>query len=160
MGFNEVRKQYFEAREQEWLKLRDYLTNNLDVYDAQIPKQKGFGCKKYTSQGMLNTPYDLTNWRWVEIKTDAITIFVSFQPFDEDVNSGNKHALFDRIGISWYKGKDDAQTISNNMIITDVELPLSEEKLERIHSVIQYILSNYESPKKLRWKIIAETINK
>ena len=97
----------------------------------------------YEKQGKkVKKSYDLTNWRWIEIKTDTVSIFVSFQPLDKDINSSNKHALFDRIGISWYFEKYDEKEMSDNMIITDIELPFNEAKMDKILKIIMFISEN------------------
>jgi len=57
----------------------------------------------------------------------VFNVVISLQVFDIDPNSLNVHVLFDRIGIFAYVGKYSGSRAFNEMIITDIELPLDEK---------------------------------
>ena len=155
--FNLIREIYFKAREHEWKKLRQYLrAQGLNVITSG---HSGYGYEEYSPRKKLIPSYDLTNWRWVEVKSEKGTVFISFQPFDRDSNSNNNHALFDRIGVSWYTGKYNAKNLHDKMMITDIELPLNDEKMKKIHKIIGYLFDNIKT-ENLKWKDVSKDIDK
>lgn len=115
-------------------------------------KQHGLGKGSSTygkrrSYKQLNPPYDLTNWKYVEVNkmyqidNDEIEVhyFISLQTFDRDPNSNNIHVLMDRIGIYAYVGKYRAEEAINNMKITDITLPLDNDKLEKLCEILNSV---------------------
>lgn len=143
--FNIIKKAYFEAREYEWERLREYLKSK--KLKIVIRGNGGCGSKTYCSNNKLKVTYDLSNWRWIDIALEnGDMVFISFQPFDKDSDSNSTHALFDRIGISRYKKREnntreekyrETKEITENMLITDVELPFDDDKMERIYKIIR-----------------------
>ena len=154
--FNFIKYLYSTAREYEWKKLRKHLKdNNMNIVNGR----SGCGSQTYSSNRKLNPPYDLSNWRWIEVKAETGVIFISFQPFEIDTRSNNKHVLFDRIGISWYAGAYNAKYVYDKMLITDIELPLDENKMEKICYIIKY-LSNNITTEITTWKQVSKEIGK
>lgn len=154
------------AREYEWKKLRKYLSdNNITIVNGR----SGCGSQTYSSNRRLNPPYDLSNWRWIDITLkNGGMAFISFQPFDKDNNTNNSHVLFDRIGISWYEKRKDNSNLEkqketamiiNNMFITDIELPLDENKMNKICDIIKFLSDNI-TIEKFTWKQISKEIEK
>ncbi len=141
--FNEIKNLYVEFRKQECLELKRFLKHKKEL---EISMRGGCGRKEYTSGGRISN-YDLTYWKYVNYPADEegdnkINILISFQPLEVDPNSQNMHMLIDRVGISRYIGKYDANTVFNNMIITDIDLPLTSEDKEDIYKAITFISEN------------------
>ena len=144
-NFNEIKLAYYKARKEEWAILRRYLKEKLKQYDIKVIMSGGKGDSRYNSNGKLKVNYNLTNWRWIEIVSDNVTIFVSFQPFDIDEDTDNKHALMDRIGVSWYIGEYNSSAVYKNMIITDFELPLDNANRQKLCKLIHKTLIEHKS---------------
>ena len=62
---------------------------------------------------------------------------MSLQTFDYDPKTGNLHVLMDRIGIYVYGDNYSAVDARENMMITNIELPLNENKLEELANIIK-----------------------
>ncbi len=136
--FEDIKKEYNSIREDERKKLRDYLFSK-DLENISKGGNAGKGKKKYTSGKRLTVPYDLSNWKFIEASKDGVNFFISLQAPDVDPNSNNKHTLTDRIGVSYYIGKYNTHIVCSNMKITDIELPLDNEKMERVYQMISDI---------------------
>jgi hypothetical protein len=67
--FELMKQVYTESREVERLKI----ANHFEKHGYKVKKRglAGKGVKKYISGGQLNKPYDLSNWKWVEISKDG-----------------------------------------------------------------------------------------
>lgn len=132
--FYEVQNIYYQFRKKERSELKEFLKGFKNI------KVKNSGdriCKKYTSGGKFKKPYDLTDWLYIEVEINNITVFITFQPFDTDPNSQNIHTLANRIGISYYLNDNyDFDTIFKNMMITDIDLPLNNNKRQAIYDLI------------------------
>ncbi len=134
--FNKAKAAYVQAREDERRRLIDFLAHN----GFEVTKRGGTGRADYTNYGKLDKPYDLTNWKFIDAFKDGILYFISFQAFDHDPHSGNRHALMDRIGVyryecpsfakrndkKYYKA-DDAFRL---MKTSSYDLPLNEEDMQ------------------------------
>ena len=128
--FDVIKALYIESRRQEWGELRRFLRKR-----GLTVLRGGKGSPNY--KGKLKTSYDLSCWLWIEVKIDDVIVFISFQPFDTDPRTSNQHALFDRIGISYYLGEYNKDDILAHMEITDIDLPLNDDAKERIYNLIQ-----------------------
>lgn len=136
MSFEEIKREYEQAREQERLTLRDYLNGHKALKEAGLDVvdnwRSGKGHDKYESGGRIS-PFDLSNWKWVEIKDNSdFSTIVSLNPPEVDPDSKNTHCLYDRIGV---------QLPSGNWIYTSIDLPLSSTDKEEI---AQLILNIYQ----------------
>lgn len=136
--FYEFKMKYNEMREIERVKLRDFLLQN-GFSDVSLRGNAGKGRKKYTSGKRLSEPYDLSNWKYIEATYNNVHFFISFQPFEIDPCSHNIHSLTDRIGIYSYVGKYEVERALSNMKITDIELPLDDNKMKRLCKMLQEI---------------------
>ncbi len=136
--FLEIKDIYNKRREEERIKLRDYLIQE-GFSGISERGNAGKGIGKYTSGKRLELPYDLSNWKYVEASSGNVQYLISLQTFDIDPRSHNVHSLIDRIGIYSYVGRYDAEKAMANMKITDIELPLSNEKLERLCQILKAI---------------------
>lgn len=130
--FVTCKKEYENARNFEKNKLMEFFK---EEGVKVLNMGHGNGSKNYTSGGTLEVSYDLSNWKWVEIEKEEYKYLISLQAFDRDKKTGNIHVLMDRIGIYKYKDYNAMETIEK-MIVTDIELPLTEEKL---HSLLTYL---------------------
>ncbi|MCQ9384679.1 hypothetical protein NQ038_11505 [Brevibacterium sp. 50QC2O2] len=99
----------------------------------------GRGLRNYTSGGRLDPPFDLSNWMWVAGQRDDVFVTVSLQTLDRDPNSGNIHALMDRIGIDVYRADDpvDAQDPLSEKSTTGLQLPLDHKGLSDLISLVE-----------------------
>jgi len=133
-AFDEIKNEYVAAREQERLKIVEFCKKN--GYDTEKSSSAGKGKNNYTSGGKI-AEYDLRNWKYAEVSKDSYNYFISLQAFDNDPNSHNHHVLMDRIGICAYSGDYDAEYVFNNMTVTDIDLPLTEEKLTKLEQYLK-----------------------
>ncbi len=130
--FRKCKDEYEKARNGEKKKLVEFLENK---GFKVLNKGYGSGSKKYKAGGKLDVPYDLSNWKWVEIEKEGYTYLISLQPFDKDKKTGNIHVLMDRIGIYKYK-EYSASEVIEKMVATNIELPLTEEKLNSLLTIL------------------------
>lgn len=112
-----VAREYLKA----WL-ARGFSAHRFFVYDA-----RGAG------HGRNVNGKDLRDWRWIEVKRAAgaavgrqrdgeSVLLISFQAPDLDVNSGNRHVLFDRIALM--DAGSDGFDGSGRCEVTGLALPL------------------------------------
>lgn len=135
--FNEIKKCYVEAREKERNKIADFLRKKGLTVSKQA--NAGKGILKYTADGTISF-YDFTNWKYVEAEGDGYSVLVSLQAFDQD-HSGRRHnVLMDRLGICVYE-KYDAEQAFQNMHVTDIDLPLTDTKLDELYKKIEELVS-------------------
>lgn len=122
--FELIKQVYTECREAERLKI----ANHLEKQGFKVKKHgsAGKGVKEYKSGGRLNKPFDLSNWKWIEIIKDGREFLVSLQPPDKDPSSENHHVLMDRIGVC----------SNEHWIITDIDLPIDEKSLDALVEII------------------------
>ena len=101
------------------------------------PRPGGSGIGRYTSGRRLAPPYDLRDWMWVCVRRGEMEFLLSLQTFDRDPNSGNLHALTDRIGVYAYTGAYSAAAAQEQMKITPLELPLSGADLDTLAELLR-----------------------
>lgn len=143
MTFQNIKKVYEAERDKERVKICNFLLKN--GFDVATQGNAGKGSKHYSSGGKLNKQYDLSNWKYVEAYKDNFIYFISLQAFDHDPSSYNQHVLMDRIGLYKYRGSGlkerhkfyDAFDAFSKMVITDLELPLSEPDLDNLLQAIE-----------------------
>ncbi|MDD7334650.1 MAG: hypothetical protein SOV61_00360 [Lachnospiraceae bacterium] len=135
MNFLEVRSQYNKLREEERNKISKYLRNHDDFKNATVKAKRG--SYKYKSGKRLEIEYDLSNWLWIDITINDVNFLISLQTFDQDPNTGNFHVLVDRIGIYAYGGDYSADDAHKNMMITNIELPIDDNKLEKLANIVK-----------------------
>ena len=138
--FNIIKKAYAEMREIERKKILGFLNDKgLDMINSS---KSGKGSSNYTSSGKLEKSYDLSNWKWVEGIVGDKRFLVSLQAFDYDKSSRNIHVLMDRIGICKYDKNAKHPDFLNLMEVTSLELPLNEDDLEELYSVLAELLAD------------------
>lgn len=88
--------------------------------------------QQVSSQGRMSE-YDLSNWKYIEThKNDKeVRFLISFNPFESDKFTLNKHCLYDRIGICKYYKDHKIEKILN------IDLPLDYNKIEIIISELE-----------------------
>jgi len=144
-NFEQAKQDYAKCREEERGKISDYLKNNLErlkhnLQDGSLRVVDGPGAGKGISNyksGNRMAPFNLSNWKWIEIKYvpaegDEIDEFliISLQPPETDPKSNNRHVLMDRIGVRF----------NGHWMITDIDLPVDEESLERLVDSLDFLL--------------------
>ena len=100
-----------------------------------VVKGGGSGRKNYSSSGRI-FPFDLSNWKWVECENvgGSFNAVISLNMLDDDLSSGNAHALYDRVGlILTYRHENNTY---KTLIWTDIDLPFSDESMEKIAKLI------------------------
>lgn len=136
--FETAKSNYEEAREEIRRELIRFLSTYKGIEDVlRIVSggRAGKGLKNYTSGKRIEV-YDLSNWKWVEITDDSdFECIVSLNMPDVDPRSGNPHTLFDRIGllVSYHRDGQYYETA----IHTNIDLPLNEEKKEKIARLVR-----------------------
>lgn len=132
MNFMEAKTAYTELRENE----RTMIVNHLDSREFKVSKstRAGKGLPNYTA-GRTIAPFDLTNWKFITASRGGKEIFISLQAFDKDPHSGNHHVLVDRIGLYAYSRYDSEEAFSK-MIVTDIDLPMNDEKFAKLDALI------------------------
>lgn len=146
-AFLAAKKEYVRLREEE----RRLLVAEMQkwgLFDKVVTGSRaGHGVSNYgkgRKSGVLaRYPYDLSNWKWVEARQGELTILVSFQACDLDPSTGNRHVLFDRIGLYVCSREDEcrmAYEVWDRMLTTDVELPLNDEKLARLKKLVEKLI--------------------
>lgn len=81
--------------------------------------------------------YDLSNLKWVSVKRNNVYFFISLQAFDRDLRTGNLHVLMDRIGVYAYVGNYSSIDAQTKMMITNIELPLDDKKLNELGQTLR-----------------------
>lgn len=161
-NFSDIKKLYVEARENQRRRIIDYLAEQKDSKgDWLFKNDKGIPyaeCSNKYSGGMgrstygktrFQQAYNLNNWKYIETQCDNTLVHISLQSFDIDPNSGNIHTLMDRIGLYFYSGTPEKIKMNLNgkklsvtdyflkMQTTELELPLSDENLAMLVSLIK-----------------------
>lgn len=140
--FEKSRNSYYAAREEQWLLLRDYFREKSD-FQVTCSTAAGRGKRTYGSGDRLVPPYDLSNWRWLEMThtPSKLVIFLSLQPFDIDPSSGNLHVLYDRIGIYVHPAEKKTRAEAlQKLMVTDLSLPLDASKLADLETLIRKLI--------------------
>lgn len=135
--FCAVKNAYTQIRLKEKEKLRLFLKEN--GFEVR-QKNAGHGRSDY-GRTHLEKLYDNTNWMWIEACRDNALYIISFQAFDQDPGSKNRHALMDRIGVYKYEcdsfeaekkkktSKYNADDAFERMQTSAYDLPLSAEDM-------------------------------
>lgn len=144
---------YEALREQERQDLAKYLKNFIRVNGIKgirgtglkvvLGASAGKGREDYTANGRIEK-YNLTNWKWVEIRTgtkpEDFDCVISLNMVEADPKSGNVHALYDRIGL--YIGYRIGSLYYKTEIYTALELPLG---LNGHKQLAQLVKEQYEA---------------
>lgn len=128
--FKAIKNAYALSREEERLQIKEHLAQNGFTVKSG---SEGKGKSDYTACGKINPPYDLSNWKYVEAEKDNKCCIVSLQPYSE--SCGGHVVLMDRIGI-YVDERYDKQRAFTNMEVTDMELPMDEDKLDRLVTLL------------------------
>ncbi len=143
-AFTDAKTEYEKQREVQRLKLRDFLSEHERLKAAGLKVvtagASGKGSKKYRGN------YDLTNWKWVEVKSaDGFDCVISLNMLDIDPRTQNVHSLYDRIGLILTLEK---------WLCTDIDLPLvgdekdDQDKQERIAELVLEQYKKFEKEKR------------
>lgn len=89
---------------------------------------------------------------------DNINFLISFQAFDKDSHSDNLYVLMDRIGIYAYTGEYSAIDAQTNMIVTNIDLPLSKDDMDELADIIDRLCQNDYLKLKASYEIIKQEI--
>lgn len=135
MDFSEIKKMYNEARGEQRNIISKFLRDQNDFETENIAARAGV--KNYKSGGRMIVKHDLTNWKWLCVKRNGVNFVISLQTFDRDPHTGNLHVLMDRIGIYAYVGNYSPFDAQTKMIITNIELPLDEKKLNELYQILR-----------------------
>lgn len=146
-SFNEVKEIYKELRNIEKCRIIEKLIEvdcGYEIMDMLFKRNvskkswkiTGNGNYHYTSNNTIYE-YNLTNWKWINVKFENILITISLQPYDTDKKTGNTHTLFDRIGII---AKHSSQLASISFI-TDIDLPMDSNKLDKLIEILNKVIS-------------------
>lgn len=151
LDFQDIKDAYEQKRENERIKLRDYLKVHPALKEAKLEvarSSSGKGRTDYTSGGNI-APFDLSNWKWVEVKLAkakkpdkdqdenqdrSFSAVISLNMFDTDPQSSNFHALYDRVGLV-IEGKS-GNTSLTSFVHTNIDLPLNEADMEKIAKLV------------------------
>ena len=134
MDFIKSKEMYYQARKEERNSISNYYKKHPE-FELEKPAARQ-GSAKYKSGNRFIQEYDLRNWQWVCVKRKGVHFFISLQAFDRDSKTGNFHVLMDRIGIYAYVGSYSATDALSKMFITNIELPLNEEKLHDLTNIM------------------------
>lgn len=155
MPLKQVREAYNILREKERQELVDYFKGLSWIVGSKSPGPKvvlgnsGKGLPDYTSKGKI-VAYDLTNWKWVEIRTGkAVTDFdcvISLNMIETDPDTWNAHALIDRVGL--YIGYRVGSFYYKLEIYTPFQLPLTSTERGKIARMVKEQYDIYCEKKK------------
>lgn len=131
--FKEISTKYEKLREEQRLSI----VKHLDSIGFKVSKHpsSGKGRSDYSSGGMI-AKYDLRNWKYIMATKNGRNVLISLQAFDQDPRSKNHHVLQDRIGIYTYD-KYNPEEAFTDMVITDVDLPMNEEKFMKLDMALE-----------------------
>ena len=126
--FELIKDAYNQARNVEGQNLVKALKNYgfIDVIDKQ-----GSASYKGGKSG-FEEKYNLINWKWIDCSKNGFNYFISFQTFDQDIKTQNRHVLFDRIGVYKYKGEYNPDDAFFTMKNSNIDLPLDDEKIQKL----------------------------
>lgn len=145
MSLKLIREIYTILREEERQTLANYFKKLSWIAKAKEPGLKviskgyaGKGHDDYTAKGRI-VEYDLTNWKWVELRTgkmpEDFDCVISLNMVEADPDSGSIHALYNRIGL--YIGYRAGLSYYKLEIYTPFELPLSSSAHEQIAKLVK-----------------------
>ena len=138
-SFQQIKEQYAQQREAERKRLTAYLQKHTLFASSGLKvmagSRSGQGNRDYSSGGRI-LPFDLSNWKWVECRSQdgGFSAVISLNMPDNDLNSGNPHSLYDQVGVLLtYKHGNDYYKTS---IWTDIDLPLDEKAMGKLVWII------------------------
>ena len=136
LTFEKIRQIYAQKRRDQKNLLSQHMRNNIKDYGITVSGSQGIG--DYTSGRRFSVPYDLSNWQWVNIKRNGRNmIMISLQTFEQDKATKNYHVLMDRLGIFVYGNAKDPRESYREMIPLDIDLPMTDEKLETLTILVK-----------------------
>lgn len=137
-SFSTIKKEYESLRDKQQKLLVTHLSDKLKNCNSLVVVKRGNAGKGKSTYNNAKTiaPFDLTNWKWVEVKTqnEGFNCLISLNMLDLDRNSANFHSLYDRIGLIVYYKKGN--NFYNNYICTDIDLPFDNNKMETIYNLV------------------------
>lgn len=130
--FEQIKDAYNQARNVEGQNLVKALKNYgfIDVCASQGSSNYKGGTKNRKSG--FEEKYNLINWKWIDCSKNGFNYFISFQTFDQDIKTQNRHVLFDRIGVYKYKGEYNPDDAFFTMKNSNIDLPLDDEKIQKL----------------------------
>ena len=142
LSFQDIKDAYEQKRENERIKLRDYLIACPELSNAGLKvvggrkDNIGKGHEDYTSDKHI-APFDLRNWKWVEIKNQdkSFSAIISLNMPDKDPGSGNFHALYDRVGLILNE-QGSGRSFAHMDIYTNIDLPFDKDAMEKITQIV------------------------
>lgn len=153
LDFQDIKDAYERKRESERDKLINHLKQHPALSKAELDVtglRGGKGRKNYTSHGQIS-PFDLRNWKWVEItnQDESFSAIISLNMPDTDPKSGNFHALYDRVGLI-IDGHGSGGSFVHTVVHTDIDLPFDEAAMEKIAQIVierfNIFIKNNEAP--------------
>jgi hypothetical protein len=104
----------------------------------------GRGSQNYSSQGSTK-PYNLNNWQWISIEYKSIEFLISFNAYEQDSDTKDPHALYDRIA---FQIRDDSKAI----VFTKYDLPLSDNEVgEVVQDFVKFCKDRSEGQRITEW---------
>ena len=130
--FELIKDAYNQARNVEGQNLVKALKNYgfIDVCASQGSSNYKGGTKNRKSG--FEEKYNLINWKWIDCSKNGFNYFISFQTFEQDIKTQNRHVLFDRIGVYKYKGEYNPDDAFFTMKNSNIDLPLDDEKIQKL----------------------------
>lgn len=129
MDFLEARKEYNDCREKE----KNKIIKELKKSGYEItPYFKGHGSNYYKASGEMQNPYDLSIWKWIEVKKQDKYYCISLQAFDRQNKERNEIVLFDRLGIYGPYNVYDQKDCFDKMHVTEIDLPMDDNKMKQL----------------------------
>ena len=156
--FDKARKRYESARGAEIKLIVDRLNRkgyfNLNKEGKEINCSGRNGSSRYRGgrKGKIDPPYDLGNWKYIEAYKNEKYYFISLQSFynrcfTDDDSKAQFPAAFDTIGVFCCKENlkinedknvyDVDKMIREKMKPTDITLPLSPGKIEKLLDILK-----------------------
>lgn len=135
-SFNSIKNEYECSRNEQRKCLVNYLSVKLKDHNSLVVVKRGNAGKGKATYNNAQTiaPFNLNNWKWIEVKTEGFSCLISLNMIDLDKNSGNFHALYDRVGLVVYFKK--SKNFYKNYICTDIDLPFDENKMEAVYKLV------------------------
>lgn len=151
MGDKMHNKEAFEEISDEFDKIKtDYMELRKNMKSELIKrfKKDGYHCNNQGGQGngkygsnRLKKEYDLKNWIWIIVSGKLykdVEYCISFQAFDINPRTRDRHVLMDRLGLYAYpKGEYAGYDCFKNMIETGIDLPMNEEKYAKLLNIMK-----------------------
>lgn len=142
MNFTDIKEAYVQNRREQWEQIRNYLAKQ-PGFTVPTTKRGGCGLRDYGGRGRLprfSTPYDLSDWQYIDVETEGMKYLISFQSFDLDPSSKEYHVLANRLGIYLYmQGRNKTSDAIHRMMVTQIDLPMDEKKLQELADTIKTI---------------------